>query len=221
MWKTVVGVVADVHTGGPGDKVWPEFYLPVAQMPDAAWRWVQNAMSVVVRSRAGDPSSLAGAIRAAVRQVDPALPIYRVATMEEGLRQTMAEARFNTSLMLMLGVTGLLLAAVGTYGVIAWLVAQRTREIGVRMALGASSRTVVRDVTWQGLKPVTAGLGVGVIGALATGRLLEGQLYQVGARDPLALASVVVLMLIVAAAAAIVPAWRAATIDPSRALHDG
>jgi ABC-type antimicrobial peptide transport system permease subunit len=123
-------------------------------------------------------------------------------------------------LMLLLGVTGLVLAALGIYGVIAWLVAQRTREIGVRMALGASAATVVRNVTWQGLKPVAAGLALGAVGSLATGRLLENQLFEVGPRDPIALTSVIGVMLLVAALAAIVPAWRASTIDPSRALHD-
>jgi putative ABC transport system permease protein len=88
------------------------------------------------------------------------------------------------------------------------------------MALGASASTVVRNVTWDGLKPVAAGLAAGIAGALLAGRWLQGQLYEVGPRDPLAIASVAVLMLIVAAAAALVPAWRASSIDPSRALHD-
>jgi predicted permease len=221
MWKTIVGVVADVHTRGPATELGPEFYLPIAQVPDAVWTWVQNSMTVVARSQSGDPSPLAGVLRSAVHDVDPSVPVYRITTMEEGLRLTMAEARFNTSLMLMLGLTGLLLAALGIYGVVAWLVAQRTREIGLRMALGASASTVVRDVTWQGLKPVAGGLVVGVGGALATGTFLEAQLYQVGARDPIALGSVVILMFGIAAVAAIVPAWRASSIDPSRALHDG
>ena len=221
MWKTIVGVVADVHTRGPATQLGPEFYLPIAQVPDAVWTWVQNSMSVVARSQSGDASLLAGVLRSAVYDVDPSVPVYRLTTMEEGLRSTMAEARFNTSLMLMLGLTGLLLAALGIYGVVAWLVAQRTREIGLRMALGASAVTVVRDVTWQGLKPVAGGLVVGVGGALATGKLLEAQLYEVGVRDPIALGSVVVLMFGIAAVAAIVPAWRASSVSPSRALHDG
>jgi ABC-type antimicrobial peptide transport system permease subunit len=122
--------------------------------------------------------------------------------------------------MLLLGLTGLVLAALGIYGVIAWLVAQRTREIGLRMALGASAGGVIRKMTWDGLKPVAAGLAVGVAGALLTGRWLQGQLYEVGPRDPIAIATVVALMLLVAAAAALIPAWRASSIDPSRALHD-
>jgi predicted permease len=219
-WKIVVGVVGDVRTRGPATPPGPEFYLPVAQMPDIAWTWVQNTMNIVARSKTGDTAPIAGIIRDAVRGIDPALPVYRITTMDEGLRLTMAQAHFNTSLMTLLGITGLVLAALGVYSVIAWLVAQRTREIGVRMALGASSASVVRDVTIHGLKPVAVGLAVGLAGALATGKLLEAQLFEVGARDPVALASVVVLMLVVAGLAAIVPARRASAIDPSRALHD-
>jgi predicted permease len=219
-WKTVVGVVPDVRARGPATPPTPEFYLPVAQIPDVAWTWVQNTMNVVARSKSGETAPIAGAIREAVRAIDPALPVYRVTTMEEGLRATMAQARFNTSLMTLLGLTGLVLAALGIYSVIAWLVAQRTREIGVRMALGASSGAVIRDVTVHGLKPVGVGLALGLVGAMATGKLLEGQLFQVGARDPIALGLVVGLMLVVAGLAAMVPAWRASSIDPSRALHD-
>ena len=219
-WKSVVAVVADVRARGPATPPTAEFYLPVNQIPDVAWTWVQNTMNVVARSKTGDTSPIAQVIRDAVHGIDPSLPVYRVTTMDEGLRLTMAQARFNTSLMTLLGITGLVLAALGVYSVIAWLVAQRTREIGVRMALGASSGAVVRDVTIHGLKPVAVGLAVGLAGALATGKLLEGQLFEVGARDPVALGSVVALMLVVAGIAAIVPAWRASAIDPSRALHD-
>jgi putative ABC transport system permease protein len=220
MWKTIVGVAPDVRTRGPGATIAPEFYLPIAQVPDAMWTWTQNSLSLVARSKTGDPAALAGAIRNAVRELDPTVPVYRLRTMEEGLQQSMAQARFNTALMLLLGLTGLVLAALGIYGVIAWLVAQRTREIGLRMALGASAGGVIRKMTWDGLKPVAVGLAVGVAGALLTGRWLQGQLYEVGPRDPIAITTVAALMLLVAAAAALIPAWRASSIDPSRALHD-
>src|SRR4051812_38782171 len=219
-WKTVVGVVPDILLSGPGMRTWPEFYLPLAQVPDAVWTWTQNSLSVVARSRTADPAALADVLRGAVRELDPTIPVYRLRTMEEGLQQTMAQARFNTALMLLLGLSGLVLAALGIYGVIAWLVAQRTREIGLRMALGASAGGVIRRITWDALKPVAAGLAIGVAGALLTGRWLQGQLYEVGPRDPIAIATVVALMLLVAAAAALIPAWRASSIDPSRALHD-
>jgi putative ABC transport system permease protein len=220
-WKTVVGVVADVKSSGPAPPLQAEFYLPLAQIPDAAWTWTGRTMNVMARSAQGDPAALTPVMRDAVRSVDPTLPLYAIRTMDEGLRQTMAQARFNTGLMTLLGLTGLVLAALGIYSVIAWLVAQRTREIGLRMALGASATDVIRQVTLHALAPVAVGLIVGAAGALATGGLLEKQLFDVGARDPVALASVVGAMLVVGVVAGMLPAMRAARIDPSRALHEG
>jgi putative ABC transport system permease protein len=220
-WKIVVGVVANVRTRGPADPPTPEFYLPIMQIPDVAWMWIGRTLNIIARSAAGDPAMLTSAIRQAVGQFDPALPVYAIRTMDEGLRASLAQARFNSMLMTLLGTTGLVLAALGIYSVIAWLVAQRSREIGVRMALGASAGDVVRQVTLHGLTPVTIGIAVGVVGALAAGRLLQGQLFEVGARDPLAIGSVVSLMLMVAVLAGVIPAARAARIDPSRALHEG
>lgn len=221
MWKTVVGVAADVRARGPAMDVRPEFYLPLAQVPDVAWGWIQNSLTVLVRPESGDASALAGTVRSALRAVDPSLPVYSLTTVDEGLWRVTAQARFNTLLMSLLGVTGLVLAAIGIYSVITWLVAQRTREIGVRMALGAPAGTVVRQVALHGLTPVVAGLAIGLAGALATGRFLEGQLFQVEAHDPLTLAVVIALMLLVAIGAALMPAWRAARIDPATALHEG
>jgi ABC-type antimicrobial peptide transport system permease subunit len=198
----------------------PEFYLPLAQIPDEAWSWIDNTVDVMVRPVEGEPVALAGTIRNAVADLDPSLAVYDVRTMDEGLRRTTAQARFNTMLMSLLALTGLVLAALGIYSVIAWLVAQRTREIGVRMALGATSSQVVRQVVGHGLRPVAAGLLVGVAAALAVSGLLQGQLFQVSPRDPITLALVVMLLVGVAVVAALIPARRATTIDPARALHD-
>jgi hypothetical protein len=219
-WKIVVGVVGDVRSRGPAREPIPEFYLPLAQIPDVAWSWIDNTLDVLVRPVDGDPISLADTIRGAVAEMDPSLPVYAIRTMDEGLRRSTAAARFNTALMTVLAATGLLLAALGIYSVIAWLVAQRTREIGVRMALGASPGRVVQQVAGHGLRPVTVGLLVGVVATLASGRLLQGQLFQIGPRDPGTLALVVMLLLAVAALAAIIPARRATKIDPAQALHD-
>jgi len=132
----------------------------------------------------------------------------------------MAQARFNMWLMSLLGIVGLGLAALGIYSVIAWLVAQRTREIGVRMALGASRVSVVRHVAGHGLVPVMFGLVTGLAGAAGAGRLLRGQLFQVGSTDPVALGTTTLLLVGMATLAALVPAWRATGIDPASALHD-
>ena len=167
-----------------------------------------------------DTAAIATAIRRAVRTVDPTLPVYAIRTADDGLRQRLAQARFNTWLMSLLAATGLALASLGIYSVLAWLVTQRTREIGVRMALGATARNVLWSMTAQGLMPVVVGLAAGMAAALSTTRLLQGQLFEVGPRDPLTLGGVALLLLCVSLAATLVPAWRATTITPSRALRD-
>jgi putative ABC transport system permease protein len=217
-WKTVVGVVADIKTRGPAEPARPEFYLPLMQIPDVAWTW--TGRSLVIVTRGDDVAAMTTAIRGAVKTLDSTLPVFRIWTMEEGLRRIMAQARFNMLLMSLLGSTGLLLAALGIYSVIAWLVAQRTREIGVRMALGASKRDVVRMMSLHGLKPVVIGLAAGFAGAIGVTRLLQNQLFEVGPRDPITLIATAALLLIVAAAAAALPAWRATAIDPSTALRE-
>jgi predicted permease len=218
MWKTVVGVVPDLRARGPAQTPAPEFYIPVQQIPDVAWTWVGRTLSVVVRGT--DTATLATAIRAGVRRADPALPVFGLTTMNDGLRLVLAQARFNTLLMSLLGATGLALAAIGIYSVIAWLAAQRAREIGVRIALGASATDVVAMMASQGLKPVIAGLVVGLAATFAVTRVIEAQLFNVSARDPLTLAATAAGLLIVAGLAAVVPAWRATRGDPASALRD-
>jgi putative ABC transport system permease protein len=217
-WKTVVGVVADIKARGPAQPARPEFYLPLMQIPDVAWNW--TGRSLVIVTRGDDVAAMTAAIRNAVKELDSTLPVYRIWTMEEGLRRIMAQARFNTLLMSLLASTGLVLAALGIYSVIAWLVAQRTREIGVRMALGASKRDVVRMMSVHGLKPVAIGLAVGFAGAIGATRLLQNQLFEVGPRDPVTLIATAGVLFIVAASAAAIPAWRATAIDPSSALRE-
>ena len=214
----MVGVVADVKSRGPAEPSRPEFYLPLMQIPDAAWTWTGRSLAILTRG--DDVTAMTAAIRASVKAVDSSLPIFAISTVDEGLNRIMAQARFNTLLMSLLGATGLVLAALGIYSVIAWLVAQRTREIGVRMALGASKLDVVRMMSLHGLKPVVIGLTVGFIGAIGATRLLQNQLFEVGPRDPITLIATAALLLVVAAAAAALPAWRATAIDPSTALRE-
>jgi putative ABC transport system permease protein len=217
-WKVVIGVVADIRPRGPAQAPSPEFYLPLPQVPDAAWTWVGRSLSIVARG--ADTASLATAIRSGVRQVDPTLPVFGVQTMDEGMRRVLSQSRFNTLLMSLLGVTALVLAALGIYSVVAWLASQRAREIGVRIALGASAMDVVSMMTAHGLKPVIVGLVLGMGGAFALTRLLEGELFNVSARDPLALISTAIGLLVVAGLAAVLPAWRATRVDPASALRD-
>lgn len=218
-WKTVVGVAADVHTGGPTQDIRPEFYIPIVQAPADAWRWVNRTMTVVARAGSGDASSIAPTVRQAVKSVDPSLPVYGVASMTERLNQSLAEARFHLELLVSLGAVGLLLAAAGIYSVIAYFVALRRHEIGVRMALGASVADIMRLMTWQGLRPVIGGAVLGALAAVWATRLLRGSLYGVTSSDPATFAAVTVVLLLVSLLAIVVPARRVSAVDPTTALH--
>jgi ABC-type antimicrobial peptide transport system permease subunit len=157
-------------------------------------------------------------MRAAVAQLDASLPLYDVATMETRLRDSTAVYRFLLRLLGALGLSGLLLAAIGVYGVVAYSVAQRRREIGIRMALGATAREVLGMAARTGLRPVGIGLVLGVGLSLLLGRALAGVVRGVGTTDLLTLGSVAVLLLAASIAAVVVPSRRAARVNPSEAL---
>jgi putative ABC transport system permease protein len=218
-WRTVVGVVKDIRSRGPEEEARPEFFLPIAQAPDAAWTWIQRTMTLVARSRTGDASALTTAARDAVERIDPTIPIYQVRSMDQRLRASLAQARFNTLLMLLLGGSGLLLSAIGVYGVIAYFVTERRQEIAIRMALGARGADVVRLIVRQGMQPVALGLVLGLGGAYATSRVLSSYVHGVTTSDPLTFAVVGTLLTIVALAATAMPARRAIQIEPVTALR--
>jgi predicted permease len=217
-WKTIVGVVGDARSQGPDQEVQLEFFMPIAQAPDAAWSWIGRTMSVVARTD-GDPLSIAPAMREALRRLDPSLPLYRIETLESSLSKALAPARFRTALLGSLAAIGLLLALVGIYGVIAYLVTHRRGEIGVRMALGASSGDVLRMVIGQGLRPVFAGTALGAIGAFAATRLLSTWLRGVSPGDPLTFAAVAVSLIGVSALASLIPARRATRVSALEAMR--
>ena len=207
----VVGVVGDVRSAGPGVPVGPEVFLPFARNP---WRNV----FITIRTK-GAPEPMIGQIRRAALAVDPNLPVDDLQTMEEMLALRLANRRLDTALLGSFAAAALLLAAVGIYGVVAYAVSQRHHEIGVRMALGATPGGVVRLVVRQGLVLSAAGVAIGTLGALALSTVLEGQLYEVSAVDPVVYASIALLLLGVATLASAVPAIRASRLDPSRALR--
>ena len=217
-WKTIVGVVANVHSRGPAADAQPEFFLPIAQAPDVAWGWIQRTMTLVARSQSGDATAISGA-RAAVRRLDPSLPLYQVRSMDQRLRAAVAQARFNTLLMLVLSTIGLVLSAIGIYGVIAYFVSHRQQEIGIRMALGARGTDVVRLVVRQGMQPVAAGIALGLGGAYASSRLLTTYVHGVTTTDPVTFGAVVVVLTVVALVATTLPARRAVRVDPTRVLN--
>ncbi|HMC77871.1 MAG TPA: ABC transporter permease [Vicinamibacterales bacterium] len=216
--KTVIGVVGDVRWRGPAGAVDPEFYQPLAQLDAMAWEWTRRSLFVVARTD-GDAAALGPSVRRAMVTVDPGVPLFAVRTMEERMSLTLETARFNTLLLALLGGVGLLLAAVGIYGVISYFVTQRTTEIGIRLALGASGGNVVRLIVRQAAVPVAVGVVIGAFGAAFAARALASQLVNVTPGDPLTFGAVAGLLTIVAMLAAVIPARRAAALDPTRALQ--
>jgi predicted permease len=217
-WKTVVGVVADVHARGLGREAPPEFYLPVAQAPHAAWRWIDRTMTLAVRT-AGEPMAAAPAMRDAVWSLDRSLPVYSIATMGERRTESLASSRFSTMLLTAFGGIALLLAAIGVYGVISYGVTQRAQEIGIRVALGAGRARVLRLVVGHAAVLTGLGLGLGLAGAMLLSRLMGGLLFQVSPTDPPTLGAGVLVLAGVALVAALLPAERAARLDPSVTLR--
>jgi putative ABC transport system permease protein len=217
-FKTVVGIVGDIHWRGPGRPLSPEFYLPVAQVPDEAWLWTQRSIYVVVRAP-GNLAGLTDQVRQAVSAAVPGTPLFDVRTMDERRSRSQRAQTFNTTLLSILGVLGIVLASVGIYGVMAYFVNRRTREIGVRMALGATRADVLGMVIRHAMLTVAAGLAIGMGLAFWATRLLTSQLYNTSPHDPLTLFLVGVLFGAVALVATAVPAMRAASVDPTDALR--
>jgi putative ABC transport system permease protein len=217
VWRTVIAVVGDVRHRGLTAAPRPEMYLPYAQFP-AGTGTTPAAMHVVLRT-AGDPSALAPALRAAVAATGADVPLSGVQTMEAALGGWAAERRLIMLLVSGFALVALALGSVGIYGVLAHLVAQREREIGVRIALGALPGQILGLVVSQSAWLVGAGIAAGTVGALAVTRLLTGLLFQVQPTDPLTFAGTALVLVFVAACATLVPALRAVRTDPAHSLR--
>jgi putative ABC transport system permease protein len=207
----VVGVVDDVRSEQVAKKNEIEFYRPFAQRP--------NSFLTVALRGPGRPELLLGTARAALDQVDRQLPFIQPQTMEQVIRDSLGQQRLTMTLLGAFALLALLLAVVGIYGGVAYTVEQRTGEIGLRMALGAQARDVLRLIISQGMQPVVIGLLAGLGTTLALGGLLASQLYEVSARNPALLASTTFLLGAVALAACLIPARRATRVDPIIALR--
>jgi putative ABC transport system permease protein len=218
----IVGVVGHVkHYGIDGDApVDPQVYVPISQMSDKAMGFVGRDLNVLVRSPL-DPTSLTPAVRDQIRSLDANQPIFNVRTMDRAVESSLAGRRFSMLLLSIFGGLALLLAGVGIYGVMAYSMAQRTHEVGIRMALGARGRDVLWMVVRQGMVLAGIGVGAGVVAALGLTRVMGSLLYGVSAADPPTFAGVAVLLGAVALLACLLPALRATRVDPIRALrHD-
>ncbi len=217
VWRTVVGIVGDVRHRGLTVQPRPEMYLPHGQFP-AGTGTPQRTMRIVLRA-AGDPNALTNPLRATLAGLDPSVPLVDVQTMDQAMGNWAAERRLTMILVAAFAALALTLGAVGVYGVMAHLVVQRTREIGIRIALGALPREILGLVLRQGAWLAVAGVAIGVVGALAVSRVLTGLLFQVTPTDPLTYAGTALALLGVATFAALVPALRATRTDPVEALR--
>jgi len=213
LWMTIIGVVKHVHYASLEMKSRVELYWPSAQLP-----FSQSQMDVVVKT-SGDPRSLAPQIERAVHAIDPDQPLFHVRTMEEWMADSVARRRLALKLLAIFAGLALVLAAVGIYGTTSFSVAQQTRDIGVRRALGAQTSSVLRMVLAQGIRVVGLGIVLGLLGALALTQLMKQSLFQVSAADPATYLAVIGILAAVAVLAAALPAWRASKVDPLVALR--
>jgi putative ABC transport system permease protein len=207
----IVGVVGDARYGRLEGAVEPDIYLP-------AWQPTDAAQTLVLRA-AADPAGIVSAVRREVLALDRNVPVASVRTMDARVAEVASRARFLTSLLGVFAALALLLAAVGVYGVVAYSVTAREREVGIRVALGARAGDVLRLVLLDGLPLVAAGLAAGLLAAWAAARVLKSQLYEVSASDPLVFAGVTALLAVVALLASLIPARRATKVDPMSVLR--
>jgi predicted permease len=207
----IIGVVGSVRGEELGEDPLPTVYASYAQYP-------AQVVTLLVRTSAS-PASLAGSVRAVVRGLDHELPVYSVQSMADRVASSVGAQRFYATLIALFAGVALVLAAVGLYGVIAYAVSQRTHELGVRVALGATAEGITRMVIGEGLTLTAIGVAIGIVGSLAAGQIVSTLLYGVSARDPLTLIGVVVALAVVATLASWSPARRAARIDPLVAMR--
>jgi ABC-type antimicrobial peptide transport system permease subunit len=212
-WRTIVGMVGHVHHSRLDQLGREQVYVPLAQTTFP----ILN-MYLTVRA-AGDPSSLANILQAQVHAIDPALPVYDLKPMELWVDSTAALRRFTMILFVAFGVLALLLAGIGTYGVMAYAVGQRRQEIGIRLALGATRVGVVRLIVTESLRLGAAGVGLGLAFAFVAASGMSTLLYGVEPHDPATLAGVCVILVAVAIAAALVPAQRATRVNPMQTMR--
>jgi putative ABC transport system permease protein len=205
-WTTVVGVLADARTESFAESSVPQIYLSLHQRP-------AKDLAIFVRGRL-DPAATPVQLREQVQSVNPKLPVFGAQTLSETVSGSLAERRFAMELVALFALTALLLSGLGIYGVISYIVNERTHEIGIRIALGAGKRSILRMVLGQGLGLAIAGGAVGLVGALIVSHLMAGLLYGVKPTDPVTFAGVALLLIGVALLACYIPARRAIRADP-------
>jgi putative ABC transport system permease protein len=210
-WREIVGIVSNIKYRGPKRDFLPEYYVPESQVP-------LDSMILTVKT-VGDPHGIVGAVRDEVRDLDKDLPIYNIRTLDDYLSAAVAQPRLFAVLLAIFAGLALALTTIGLYGVMSYSVAQRTHEIGIRMALGARPGNVLRLVVLQGMTVAALGISVGLVTALLVTRVMAGLLFGIGAKDPVTFAAIALIIAGVALAACFVPARRATKVDPMVALR--
>jgi predicted permease len=220
MMRTVVGIVGDVNDGPLGSKPGPHFYLPYLQLPDdyIVYNNVILPINLVVRTSTA-PTSLTSAVVAQIHSLDPQLAVANIRTMDQEMASSVAAPKFNTFVLGLFAFLALFLAAIGIYGVLAYAVAQQSHEIGIRMALGAQRRDVMRLVLDRGARLALTGTAIGLLASFGLTRLMSSLLYGISASDPLTFAAVAIVLVAVALLACYIPAHRAMRVDPLIALR--
>jgi putative ABC transport system permease protein len=217
VWHEVVGVAADVRAQGLDQQPQPEFYLPMAQVPPQAWDWIGRTMDLTLRTR--DAEVPARALQTLVATIAPGVPVYQLSTMQQKIAGTLERSHFDTFLLSIFAAAALLLSSVGIYGVLSYMVTQRTRDIGIRMALGATGARVLGEVLWHGARLTFAGVALGLAGALAGVRMLSSMLYGVRSTDAVTFGIACFVLIAAALLASYLPASRATRVDPMAALR--
>jgi putative ABC transport system permease protein len=221
-WTTVIGVAGDVKDAAMQSPAGSHTYTPYLQVADdtlvmPTWDELRT-LHLAVRTQA-DPAAVVSAVRGTIASLDPQIAVADVKTMQANVQESIAPQRFNLLLLGLFAAVAVFLAALGVYGVLSYSVTQRTREIGVRVAMGAQRGSILAMTIREGMKLTFAGAAIGLVGALLLTRLMAGLLYSVTARDPLTFAAVIAVMSLVSLAACYLPARRATRVDPLVALR--
>jgi len=211
-WNAIVGVVADVRTESLAQMSTPQFYF-------CAYQRRPRDLAIFLRGRI-DRAKIEKKLREQVQSINPELPVFGSQTLDNAVSESLAQRRFSINMVGLFALTALLLAAIGIYGVISYIVSERTHEFGIRLALGAERKNILQMVLRQGLRLAIAGAGIGLVGALVVSRFMASLLYGVPPTDPLTFAGVALLFVVVALIACYLPALRATKVDPIVALRD-
>jgi ABC-type antimicrobial peptide transport system permease subunit len=219
--REIVGIVGDVKLDSldtPASQA--TIYLPVSQLSASSLgEWQSFPLQLAVRTTS-QPTSLVSAVSETIHSIDSDQPLMDVMTMDDLIAVSLSQRKFSMLLLAAFAGLALLLAAVGIYSVLSFAVRRRVREIGIRVALGAETKDILRLIVNEGMKPAITGILIGLAGALALGRVIASLIYGISATDPLTFAAVAALLSLVALLASIIPAYRAAKIEPTRALRE-